>query len=82
MKTGRDKSYRRQVWETVKHMKEQELALIHGLAQQMDADAPAKDLQVRLADYLSDAEGDSPGTIALTIISEEAKRVLSFGASQ
>jgi hypothetical protein len=72
----------RQVWETVKHMKEQELALIHGLAQQMNADAPAKELQVRLAEYLSEAEGDTPGQIALTIISEEAKRVLSFGASQ
>ncbi len=47
----------RQVWETVKHMKEQELALIHGLAAQMPADAPAKDLQVRLADYLSETGG-------------------------
>jgi hypothetical protein len=72
----------RQVWETVKHMKEQELALIHGLASQLNADAPAKELQVRLADYLSEQEGDSPGAIAVAIISEEAKRVLSFGASQ
>ncbi len=72
----------RQVWETVKHMKEQELALIHGLAGQLPADAPAKDLQVRLADYLADQEGDSPGAIAVAVISEEAKRVLSFGASQ
>lgn len=72
----------RQVWETVKHMKEQELALIHGLAQQMDAAASAKELQVRLADYLSEQEGDAPGAIALAVISEEAKRVLSFGASQ
>ncbi len=72
----------RQVWETVKHMKEQELALIHGLAAQMPADAPAKDLQVQLADYLSEQEGDSPGAIAVAVISEEAKRVLSFGASQ
>ena len=72
----------RQVWETVKHMKEQELALIHGLAQQLNADAPAKELQVRLADYLADQEGDTPGQIAVAIIGEEAKRVLSFGASQ
>lgn len=72
----------RQVWETVKHMKEQELALIHGLASQMQADAPAKELQVRLADYLSEQEGDSPGAIAVAVISEEAKRVLSFGATQ
>jgi hypothetical protein len=72
----------RQVWETVKHMKEQELALIHGIASQLNADAPAKELQVRLADYLADQEGDSPGAIAVAVISEEAKRVLSFGASQ
>jgi hypothetical protein len=72
----------RQVWETVKHMKEQELALIHSLASQMKAEAPAKDLQIRLADYLSEQEGDNPGAIAVAIISEEAKRVLSFGASQ
>jgi hypothetical protein len=72
----------RQVWETVRHMKEQELALIHSLASQMDANAPAKELQIRLADYLGDQEGDTPGQIALAIISEEAKRVLSFGASQ
>jgi hypothetical protein len=72
----------RQVWETVKHMKEQELALIHSLAAQMDPNGPAKDLQVRLADYLGEQEGDTPGQIALAIISEEAKRVLSYGASQ
>lgn len=72
----------RQVWETVKHMKEQELALIHSIATQLDPNAPAKDLQVRLADYLGDQEGDTPGQIALAIISEEAKRVLSYGASQ
>lgn len=72
----------RQVWETVKHMKEQELALIHSLASQMDANGPAKELQIRLADYLGDQEGDTPGQIALAVICEEAKRVLSFGASQ
>ena len=68
----------RQVWETVKHMKEQELALIHTMAQQMPADAPAKDLQIRLAEYIGEQEGDTPGLIALAVISEEAKRVLSF----
>lgn len=72
----------RQVWETVKHMKEQEMALIHGLASQLSADAPAKELQVRLADYLAEQGADSPGQIAVAIISEEAKKVLSFGASQ
>ncbi|MBS1644728.1 MAG: hypothetical protein JST36_06775 [Bacteroidetes bacterium] len=72
----------RQVWETVKHMREQELALIHGLAQNLNPDSPAKDLQRSIADYLSDQEGDSPGAIALAVIAEEAKRVLSYGASE
>lgn len=72
----------RQVWETVKHMREQELALIHGLAQNLKPDSPAKDLQRSIADYLSDQEGDSPGAIALAVIAEEAKRVLSYGASE
>ncbi len=68
----------RQVWETVKHMKEQELALIHMLAQQLSPEAPAKELQIRLADYISEQEGETPGMIALAVISDEAKRVLSF----
>lgn len=72
----------RQIWETVRHMKEQELALIHGVATQLDANAPAKDLQMKLAEYLSKQEGDTPGSIALVIIAEEAKKVLSFGATQ
>ena len=72
----------RQVWETVKHMREQELALIHGLAGQLAAEAPGKELQVRLADYLGEADGEAPGAIALAVIAGEAKRVLSFGASQ
>lgn len=69
----------RQVWETVKHMKEQELALIHSMAQQLQADAPAKELQQRLGEYIASQESDTPGNVALAIISEEAKRVLSFG---
>lgn len=69
----------RQVWETVKHMKEQELALIHGIAQQMNAEAPAKELQQRLGEYINAQENETPGSVALAIIGEEAKRVLSYG---
>lgn len=69
----------RGVWETVKSVKEQETALIHQLATQLSAEAPAKDLQIRLADYLMTLDGDPPVEIALAMIAEEAKRVLSFG---
>jgi len=72
----------RQVWETVKHMKEQEMALIHGTAAGLDANAPAKELQLKIAEYLGGQKGDTPGDIALALIAEEAKRVLSYGASQ
>src|SRR4051812_9209495 len=71
----------RQVWETVKGVKEQETALIHQLASQLKQDAPAKELQVRLADYIMTADGDLPTDIALQVISEEAKRVLSYGTN-
>lgn len=70
----------RQVWQTVKHMKEQELALINQLAQQLPPDAPAKELQIRLADYIMTVEGELPNDIALQIINEEAKKVLSYGS--
>lgn len=69
----------RQVWQTVKHMKEQEQAMINQLAQQLPPDAPAKELQVRLADYIMTIEGELPSDIALQIINEEAKKVLSYG---
>ena len=70
----------RQVWETVKHMKETELALVYQIAAQLPGDAPAKELQVRLADYISSQEDGIPAEIALQVISEEAKRALSYGS--
>lgn len=70
----------RRVWHTIKGVKEQEIAMIHQLAQQLNAEAPAKELQVRMADYLMTAEGEMPGEIALNLINEEARTVLSYGA--
>lgn len=71
----------RQVWETVKGVKEQETAMIHQLASQLKEDAPGKDLQIRMADYIMTADGDLPTDIALQVIAEEAKRVLSYGSN-
>lgn len=71
----------RGVWETVKSVKEQETALVHQLATQLSPEAPAKELQIRLADYLMTLDGDPPLEIALGMIAEEAKRVLSYGGN-
>lgn len=70
----------RKVWHTVKGVKEQEIAMIHQLAQQLNAQAPAKELQVKLADFFMTADGELPGEMALNLINEEARTVLSYGA--
>jgi len=70
----------RQIWQTVRTMKEQELNMINMMAVQLEPEAPAKELQVRLADYLLSAEGEMPGEIALNLINEEARSVLSYGS--
>lgn len=67
------------VWDTVRNVKEQELNMVHQMAQQMNPDAPAKDLNMRIMDYVMSQEEDMPTTVALQIINEEAKRILSYG---
>jgi hypothetical protein len=69
-----------EVWDTVKKAKEQELNMIHQLAKSISPDAPAKDLNIRISEYLLTKEEDSPTEIALKIIHEEARLVLSYGA--
>jgi hypothetical protein len=70
----------REVWESVKKAIEQEIGMIHQAAQSLPADAPAKELNVRISDYLLNQEGQLPTEIALSIIHDEARRVLSYGA--
>jgi len=69
----------RQVWQTVHHAKEQEISMVHTLAQQLNPEAPARELQVKLMDYLISAEEGLPGEMALQLINEEARKVLSYG---
>lgn len=69
------------VWDTVRNVKEQELNMVHQMAQQMSPDAPAKDLNMRIMDYVLSQEEEMPTTVALQIINEEAKRILSYGLS-
>lgn len=70
----------RQVWETVKNVREQELAMIHQIAENLKPDAPARDLHARILDYVNNADGDLPVDIAREVIANEAKMVLSQSA--
>jgi hypothetical protein len=68
-----------QVWGTVKNVKEQQLNMINNIAQQMSPEANAKDLHMRIVDFILTSESEMPTDVALQLINEEAKRVLSYG---
>jgi hypothetical protein len=65
------------VWETVKNVKEQELNMVNHVAKQLDPDAPAKELHKKILDYVLTVEA-LPTDVALQIINDEVKKVLSF----
>lgn len=71
----------RQVWETVKGVKEQELGMIHQLAAQLSPDAAATELHRRITDFVLTGDTKPPTEVALEIISDEARSVLSLGAA-
>ena len=68
------------VWNTVRGVMEQEINMIGTLAHQLKPDAPAKDLHMRIIDAILSEPGVMPTDVALQIINEEAKMVLSYGA--
>ncbi|RYD58155.1 MAG: hypothetical protein EOP56_04335 [Sphingobacteriales bacterium] len=70
----------KQVWDTVRNVKEQEMNLVNQIAKQLNPEASAKELHARMIDYIMSVPGDLPGDIALSIINEEARRILSYGA--
>lgn len=70
----------REVWESVRVAIEQEIGMIHQIAQRLKPDAPAKELNHHISNYLVDLHDELPSDIALKIIHEEARRVLSYGA--
>jgi hypothetical protein len=70
----------KQVWDTVRNVKEQEMNMVNQIAKQLDPEANAKELHARIVDYVMSVPGDLPGDIALGIINEEARRILSYGA--
>jgi hypothetical protein len=68
----------RNVWETVKNVKEQELNMTNQIARSLNPDAPARELHARILEYLGKAEGEMPTEVAVQIIGEEVKKVLAF----
>ncbi len=70
------------VWETVKSVKEQEINMVIQVAQTLSPDAPAKDLHTRILEILLKADQELPTNVALQIINEEVKIVMSFGSIQ
>lgn len=67
------------VWETVKNVKEQEQNMVNRLAQTLPPDAHARDLHARILEVMEQAEGDLPTEMALQIINNEVRKVMSFG---
>jgi len=68
------------VWDTIRGIKEQEMNMINSIASQLSPDDNGKELHKRMVDYVLSLEGDLPIDVALQMINEEAKTVLSYGA--
>ena len=68
------------VWETVKNVKEQELNMINQVARSLNPDAPAKDLHARVIELVLKADQEMPTDVALHIINEEVRRVMAYGS--
>ena len=68
-----------EVWRTVQTVKEQELVMINQIASQLPPEATANELQKRIVDFLiKGTSDDTPREIALELINNEAKMVLSL----
>jgi len=68
------------VWETVKSVKEQEINMAIQIGKTLNPDAPGKDLHTRILDIVLKADEQLPTDMALQIINEECKRVMTFGS--
>lgn len=67
-------------WETVKNVKEQEINMVIQVAQTLNPEAPGKELHTRILDILLKTDQALPVNVALQIINEEVKIVMSHGA--
>lgn len=69
----------RGVWETVRNVKEQEINIINTMARRLNPEAPAKELHKTILEYVLTDEGDQPSDVALAIITDESRRILTHG---
>jgi hypothetical protein len=70
----------KQVWNAVRGAKEQELNMINMIARQLNAEDSGKELHKKITDYLLTVDGELPTEMALNLINEEARVVLSYGS--
>lgn len=70
----------KEVWETVKNVKEQEISMANQVATKLDADAPAKELHKLIMDYVLQGDSQLPTDVALTVIHAEVKKVMAYGS--
>ena len=70
----------RNVWETVKNVKEQEINMVNQITKSLDPNAPAKELSTRIIAHSSREDEELPTDIALHIINQEARTIMSYGA--
>jgi len=66
-----------QVWKTVQSVKEQEMAMMNQLASQLNPEASAKELHQRMIEFIVANENSIPAEVALEVINNEAKLILS-----
>ncbi len=69
----------RGVWETVRNVKEQEINIINTMARRLKPEDHARELHKLILDYVLTDEGEQPAEVALSIITEESRRILSHG---
>jgi len=70
----------RNVWETVKNVKEQEINMANQMGKALNPDAPAKELNTRIMDMLQNVDEQLPTDMALQIINNEARTIMAYGA--
>ena len=68
------------VWETVKNVKEQEINMINQIGKTLSPDAPARELHALILNFTTKADDELPTDVALHIINEEVRTILSYGA--
>lgn len=67
-----------EVWRTISSVKEQEMAMVNAIGGTLDPNAAAKELSIKIMDYVATSETITPVEIALEMINNEAKLILSM----